>query len=207
MKSSIPKPNLHHLKSELTRERLLNSALVVIQENDAGQLSIQAVAKAAGMTAGAVQHHFPSKAALMMQVLSRLIDSLESNTDFWPLPRWTLNRRANHFVKNAWDQLYSQPRFATAWSAYLSSRDDPLMTAHIIDERSRIQGRMQKKFLTVFHEVPPGPQTDARIQFVFSSLRGLGLVNPFVPAGAITPQLAVLSDFIQSMPTLSKETP
>lgn len=201
------KPNLHQVKRELTHERLLNSALTLMQEKGAGRLSIQAVAQAAGMTTGAVQHHFPSKAALMMQVLSRLIDSLESVTDFWPSPRWSLRRRSEHFVQQAWAQLYSQPRFASAWAAYLAAVDDVVMTAHIIEQRSLIQQRLRVQFIAAFPEIAIHPQADAQMQFVLSALRGLGLVRPFAPAAAIDSQLAILSEFIQSIPTKPQETP
>jgi AcrR family transcriptional regulator len=201
------KPNLHQVKSELTHERLLNSALSLMQEKGAGRLSIQAVAQAAGMTTGAVQHHFPSKAALMMQVLSRLIDSLESDTDFWPSPSWSLRRRSEHFVQQAWAQLYSQPRFASAWAAYLAAVDDVVMTAHIIEQRSLIQQRLRVQFIAAFPEIAIHPQADAQMQFVLSALRGLGLVRPFAPAAAIDSQLAILSEFIQSITTKPQETP
>ena len=201
------KPNLHQVKRELTHERLLNSALTLVQEKGAGRLSIQAVAQAAGMTSGAVQHHFPSKAALMMQVLSRLIDSLESDTDFWPSPRWSLRRRSEHFVQQAWAQLYSQPRFASAWAAYLAAVDDVVMTAHIIEQRSLIQQRLRVQFLAAFPEIAIHPQADAHMQFVLTTLRGLGLVRPFAPAASIDSQLAILSEFIQSTPTKPQETP
>ena len=201
------KPNLHQVKRELTHERLLNSALTLVQEKGAGRLSIQAVAQAAGMTSGAVQHHFPSKAALMMQVLSRLIDSLESDTDFWPSPRWNLRRRSEHFVQQAWAQLYSQPRFASAWAAYLAAVDDVVMTAHIIEQRSLIQQRLRVQFLAAFPEIAIHPQADAHMQFVLTTLRGLGLVRPFAPAAAIDSQLTILSEFIQSITTKPQETP
>ena len=201
------KTNLHQVKRELTHERLLNSALTLVQEKGAGRLSIQAVAQAAGMTTGAVQHHFPSKAALMMQVLSRLIDSLESDTDFWPSPRWSLRRRSEHFVQQAWAQLYSQPRFASAWSAYLAAVDDVVMTAHIIEQRSLIQQRLRVQFMAAFPEIAIHPQADAHMQFVLTTLRGLGLVRPFAPAASIDSQLAILSEFIQSIPTKPQETP
>ena len=201
------KPNLHQVRRELTHERLLNSALTLVQEKGAGRLSIQAVAQAAGMTSGAVQHHFPSKAALMMQVLSRLIDSLESDTDFWPSPRWSLRRRSEHFVQQAWAQLYSQPRFASAWAAYLAAVDDVVMTAHIIEQRSLIQQRLRVQFLAAFPEIAIHPQADAHMQFVLTTLRGLGLVRPFAPAASIDSQLAILSEFIQSIPTKPQETP
>jgi AcrR family transcriptional regulator len=186
---------------------LLNSALSLMQEKGAGRLSIQAVAQAAGMTTGAVQHHFPSKAALMMQVLSRLIDSLESDTDFWPSPRWSLRRRSEHFVQQAWAQLYSQPRFASAWAAYLAAVDDVVMTAHIIEQRSLIQQRLRVQFIAAFPEIAIHPKADAQMQFVLSALRGLGLVRPFAPAAAINSQLAILSEFIQSITTKPQETP
>ena len=201
------KPNMHQVKSELTHERLLNSALSLMQEKGAGRLSIQAVAQAAGMTTGAVQHHFPSKAVLMMQVLSRLIDSLESDTDFWPSPRWSLRRRSEHFVRQAWAQLYSQPRFASAWAAYLAAVDDAVMTAHIIEQRSHIQQRLRVQFIAAFPEIATLPQSDAHMQFVLTTLRGLGLVRPFAPAAAIDSQLTLLSEFIQSIPTKPQETP
>ena len=193
------KPNLHHIKSELTRERLLSSAMIVMQESGSSQLSLQAVAQAAGMTTGAVQHHYPSKSALMMQVLTRLIAELEGSAEFWPSPRWSLQRRADHFVQQAWLQLYSTPRFATAWSAYLAARDDTVMTAHIIEQRANIQQRLRAQFLAAFPELENRPQVDASIQFVFSSLRGMGLVKPFASENAIQDQLTVLSGFIQTL--------
>jgi AcrR family transcriptional regulator len=193
------KPNLHHIKSGLTRERLLSSAMIVMQESGSSQLSLQAVAQAAGMTTGAVQHHYPSKAALMMQVLTRLIAELEGSTEFWPSLNWSLQRRADHFVQQAWLRLYSQPRFATAWSAYLAARDDAVMTAHIIEQRTHIQQSLRKQFTASFPELEKRPKLDAYIQFVFSSLRGMGLVKPFASNHAVQDQLAVLSEFIQSL--------
>lgn len=195
------KPNLHQAKSEATRERLLSAALAVMQARGAGALSIQAVAQEAGMSSGAVQYHFASKAVLMMQVLGRLIDALEGAVDFWPSPRWGLRRRAEQFVQQAWEQLYGQPRFASAWSAYLAARDDALVKAHIMEQRAQFHERLKAQFLAAFPEVRPLPDADARVQFVFSVLRGLGLIAPFASERTIASQLAVLSAYIQSMNT------
>jgi AcrR family transcriptional regulator len=200
------KPNLHHVKSELTRERLLSSAMIVLQESGSSQLSLKAVAQVAGMTTGAVQHHYPSKAALMMQVLTRLIAELEGSAEFWPSPHWRLQRRADHFVQQAWLQLYSTPRFATAWSAYLAARDDTVMTALIVEQRAKIQQRLRAQFIAAFPELENRPRVDASIQFVFSSLRGMGLVQPFAPISAIQDQLTVLSEFIQSLSRITHKT-
>jgi hypothetical protein len=112
-----------------------------------------------------------------------------------------LTRRSEHFVQQAWVQLYSQPRFASAWAAYLAAIDDAVMTAHIIEQRSLIQQRLRVQFFSAFPEIATHPKADAHMQFVLTALRGLGLVRPFAPAAAIDSQLTILSEFIQSIPT------
>lgn len=190
--------NLHQIKSEQTRERLLEAALGLMYTKGHGQLSVHEVAKAAGMTAGAVQHHFPSKAVLMLEVISRLIEQLEASSDFWPPPHWLLARRADHFVQQAWALLYGQSRFAVAWSAYLAAREDPLMVAHIAERRGVLNASLHQRMAQSFPEMCQGPQAQARVQFVLSALRGMGLVAPFSPAAALPAQLQVLSHYLQS---------
>lgn len=196
--------NLHQIKSEQTRERLLDAAVTLMHTKGHGQLSVHEVARAAGMTAGAVQHHFSSKAALMLEVITRLIAQLEEASDFWPPAHWSLKRRADHFVQQAWAKLYGEPRFCVAWSAYLAAREDALMVAHIIEKRSVLTARLHQRMALSFPEMCQGPQASARVQFVLSSLRGMGLVAPYSTAAAIPGQLHVLSQYLQSFE--SKET-
>ncbi len=190
--------NLHQIKSEQTRERLLDAALGLMHAKGHGQLSVHEVARAAGMTAGAVQHHFSSKAVLMLEVVTRLIGQLEEASDFWPPVHWSLKRRADHFVQQAWAQLYGQPRFTVAWSAYLAAREDELMVAHIIERRGLLTASLHQRMAQSFPEMCQGPQGQARVQFVLSALRGMGLVAPFSPAAVLPVQLQVLSQYLQS---------
>lgn len=191
-------PNLHQLKSTQTRARLLEAAMEVLQTKGYGQLSIHEVARVAQMTTGAVQHHFGSKAALMMEVLAHLVDRLDKDNHFWPPAQWPGRRRADHFVKQAWEQLYGQPRFAVAWSAYLAAREDPVMTAHIIERRTQLSERLTQRMHESFPELRQGPDSRARVNFVLSCLRGLGLQAPFASPEVIESQLKVLSQTIQS---------
>ncbi|MFA7667445.1 MAG: TetR/AcrR family transcriptional regulator [Burkholderiaceae bacterium] len=186
------------IRSEQTRERLLNAAMQVLQTRGDGQLSIHEVAGAARMTTGAVQHHFGSKAALMMEVLARLLDQLGKDSDFWPPAHWGAARRADHFVRQAWSQLYGQPRFAVAWSAYLAARNDPAMTAHIAGRRLEVAGQMQARMFESFPELRSDPDGGARVQLVLSCLRGLGLQAPFAPASVIDLQLKALARTLES---------
>ena len=192
------RPNLHQIKSEQTRERLLCAALDLIQSKGHGHISVHEVARAAGMTSGAVQHQFATKATLMLEVITRLIAQLESTSDFWPPVHWSLAQRADHFVQQAWAQLYGQPRFTVAWSAYLAAREDPTVVAHIVERRAGLTAQLQQRMAQCFPEMCEGPECSARVQFVLSALRGMGLVAPFSNEAGIPPQLHVLSQFLQS---------
>ncbi len=189
---------LHQLRSEQTRERLLDAAVVLMDTKGHAQWSVHEVARAAGMTSGAVQHHFVSKAALMLEVVTRLLDQLEGAGDFWPPAHWPLPQRAEHFVQHAWRRLYGQPRFAVAWSAYLAAREDPQALAVILDRRHQLSTALAQRMAESFPEMCHGPASAARVQFVLSALRGMGMVAPFSPPHAIPPQLQVLAQYLQS---------
>jgi AcrR family transcriptional regulator len=181
-----------------TRERLLDAAQALMQTKGYAQVSMHEVARVAGMTAGAVQHQFANKATLMLEVITRFIGQLETDSDFWPPQDWDLARRADHFVAQAWAQLYGQPRFTVAWATYLAAREDPTMVAHIVDTRAVLGTRLEDRMAQCFPGLGQGPEGTARVQFVLSALRGMGLVAPFSREGSVPPQLRVLSQYIQS---------
>lgn len=194
-------PNLHRQRSAQTRARLLDAAMEVLQSKGYAQLSLHEVARVAQMTTGAVQHHFGSRAALMLEVIVLLVDRLDADQDFWPPAHWSGRRRADHFVRQAWQQLYSQTRFAVAWSAYLAARDDPDMTAQIIERRSQLAQRLSDRMLRSFPELAHWPDAQARVHFLLSCLRGLGLQAPFAAPAVIDAQLKVLSHTLQAFLT------
>jgi hypothetical protein len=101
-------------------------------------------------------------------------------------------------VRQAWLQLYSQPRFAAAWSAYLAARDDAVMTAHIVERRTQLGERLSQRMHQSFPELGAWPDGQARVHFVLSCLRGLGLQAPFASTEVIEAQLQVLSLTLQS---------
>jgi len=186
-------------RSIQTRVRLLDAAIGIIETKGYGLLSIHEVARGAGMTSGAVQHHFASKSDLMLQVLKRLVDELESSPDFWPSAHWSLRRRADHFVAQAWRRFYGPSRFRMAWAAYLSAADDPILRKGIQRSRFAIVARFHARMLVAFPELASLPDAEAQVDFILSALRGIGVVRPFAPPARVSPQLAVLSDFIQRL--------
>lgn len=194
----------HAERSAATRQHLIVTAIDVIQHRSLEEMSIHELAKSAGMTSGAVQHHFESKAVLMMHVLSELIESTVRSGELWPSSALPPRERAARFVQAVWSLVYAQPRFIVAWNIYLGCRNQPEVLGHIAELRQSVQVRMQEGFFNAFPELAAAPDRDGLLGLVLSSLRGLGLLQLFAPAPATQPdaaqqaQLACLADWIAS---------
>ena len=187
----------HAERSAATQQHLIATAIEVIQSRSFEEMSIHELARSAGMTSGAVQHHFESKAVLMMRVLSELVASGDRVGLLWPQPTGPAPERARHFVQATWNLVYAQPRFMAAWNIYLGSRNQPDVVAHIASLRQVLDERMRQGFVAAFPELADDPGRDAFIALVFSTLRGLGLLQMFPASGeSAGPQLECLAELI-----------
>lgn len=78
-------------KSRETKDKLLQAAAQIVQEQGVTQLTLEAVAKQASVSKGGLLYHYPSKTALLEAMVSRLIETfeaamlnqLESNSTSW----------------------------------------------------------------------------------------------------------------------------
>ncbi len=80
--------------AESTRERILGAAARLFAEQGFSRVSMPEIARASGITAGAIYKHFKSKADLLFQVATRALKSIplfvqaaESGRDATALPR------------------------------------------------------------------------------------------------------------------------
>jgi AcrR family transcriptional regulator len=178
------KRRTHAERSAATREHLIATAIAVIQDRSLEAMSINELARSAGMTSGAVQHHFESKAVLMMNVLDELLQARDDAGDLWPKATLAISERAVRFVEAAWHLVYAQPRFIAAWNIYLGCRDQPEVLDHIARTRMAVGRRLQASFLDSFPELAATPDREAFASMVFSTLRGMGLLQLF-PSSAL----------------------
>ena len=76
------------------RERALAAAIAIASRDGAGSMSIDAVAREAGVSKGGVLHHFPSKEALVLEVVRHLTAQFaaaveaEAERDLEPVGRY-----------------------------------------------------------------------------------------------------------------------
>ena len=66
-------------RKETSRKTILDSAEAVVTEAGAAHLTLDAVAKKAGVSKGGLLHHFHSKAALLQSMLARLLERVDKD--------------------------------------------------------------------------------------------------------------------------------
>lgn len=64
-------------KAQITVSQIIQAALCVAAEKGAGKVTLDAVAKAAGVSKGGLIYHFPSKEALISAMLQHLLDEAD----------------------------------------------------------------------------------------------------------------------------------
>lgn len=174
----------HADRSEATQAHLVQAAIQVVRERGYQGASVFEVAKAAGLTHGAIQHHFGTKAVLMTRVVDALLDANGSTDPGWPDASLPLAERARGTLQLLWQRIYEPERFLVAWQVYLGCRADDTVLRYIAEKREVQRAQLGDRFLRLFPELPDSPDTRSLFDLVLSTLRGMGLVRLFGPADA-----------------------
>lgn len=100
------------MKAKATRERILNAVVVLINESGYSSASSTAIAKKAGITWGAVQHHFGNKEEILLAVLEMARDVYILSLRSVELKKGSLEERIDRFVDTVWQHYKSDLYFA-----------------------------------------------------------------------------------------------
>lgn len=173
-------------RSAATRAQLLEATAELVRSGGIAAASMFEVAKAAGVTPGALQHHFGSKAELMAQVVEHLLQADGGEGVAWPSPALPLPRRAQRFVQALWTSVYTPPRFLAAWGIYFGSAGEAVLRERIAGQRRRIAARLTRRCLDVFPELAARTGAAAFVALVLASLRGLAVQHLFDASPAST---------------------
>lgn len=174
----------HAQRSAHTRQQVLQAAAALVRSGGPQAASLFEVAKAAGVTPGALQHHFGTKAELMMALVEHLLSADDGSGVAWPASTLALRRRCQAFVQALWLQVYAPPRFLAAWSVYFGSSGDAALMARMAERRRAVNASLRGRLLAVFPELAGRRDTAALADLVFASLRGLAMAGLFDAAAA-----------------------
>lgn len=100
------------MKAKATRERILNAVVALINESGYSSASSTAIAKKAGITWGAVQHHFGNKEEILLAVLEMARDVYIQSLCNDQLKQGPVEARIDLFVDTVWQHYKSDLYFA-----------------------------------------------------------------------------------------------
>lgn len=166
-------------RARATREHLIATAIDVVRERSYGQATLFEVAKAAGVTPGALQHHFGSRAVLMLEVLQAILQADDASGVPWPDAAQPLPERAAALVQALWTRLYEPPRFLAAWSVYFGAAGEAELQPSIAAMRQRLARGLHQRLATLLPEARDRPGFDAFVDLLLSTLRGMGVARLF----------------------------
>jgi AcrR family transcriptional regulator len=158
-----------------TRRKLLDVAITLLCEEGYGALTSIGVSARAGLTRGAVQHHFPNRLALLRAV----VDETTSELMKLPVayPGETVRERVDAAVDRYWD-FFRSTSYTAIIQLSLGNLKDLAVRRWLADEINRSQALLDQKWHDAFSETgaPPRRIRSARL-LVLAALRGFVMLG------------------------------
>jgi AcrR family transcriptional regulator len=172
-------------------------------------LSATEVARRAGVSRGAQQHHYPTKMTLVAAALEHLLDRLRAEYEeaFAALP--ADRRDVAGAIDLFWDTIREPPALALLELALAGRTDDDLRVLSV-DLSERVVRIVKEVFHDLFPETLPEDLVDTLIRGLFALLVGLSLQNSLDgdASGHQAAVLAGLKDFARLLiPDTATRTP
>jgi AcrR family transcriptional regulator len=160
-------------RSEATRRRLIDAAVTCLSEHGCAESTIEAVASRAGVSRGAVQHHFGSRNDLLIAVVGDFGLAL-ARTDrvSRTLP---VARRVSDVIDRTWD-LVRSPHFVAVVQIWLATRHDREVVRVTGRKIALLESELDRQWLDLFSDIRVPAERSAVIRhLVLATLRGLAL--------------------------------
>jgi AcrR family transcriptional regulator len=164
-------------KAQDTRDAILGAVIGLIKEGGFGNASSSRIAERAGITWGAVQHHYGSKEEILDAILEILQQKFTALMSAPQLREGDLQQRVDRFVERLW-RHYQQDEFIVAVEILLASRGFEARPSRDW-EQQQLRGHVQA-FREIFHDVRrSNAQLLEGLTFVHIFLTGLSIERVF----------------------------
>jgi AcrR family transcriptional regulator len=183
-----------------TRDALLEAAVDCLVARGYAGTTTRLIAESAGVSPGALQHHFPSKAALMGEVRRHLTTkAAEQLLPLAALRTSTIRERNEQILDRSWE-LYKGPLMQAALELLVAARTDPELRSTAAEASRYVASWNEAAGPMMFPELAGRPDLLGYMETVQSTLRGLALgaigneIDPDAAWPAVRANLLALYD-------------
>jgi AcrR family transcriptional regulator len=168
-------------KSRATQDKIINAVVGLIREKGYLAASSNEIAKRAGVTWGAVQHHFGGKDEILGEVLERSHQTFQQRLGDPAFTRGTPNARVARYVDAAWAHYRGDEHMATM-EILLASRGHCSAIEALSFSRSREEHLALGR--RIFHDSTASKRKmQEAIYIVHCMLTGILIETVLEPAG------------------------
>ncbi|SNR59900.1 TetR/AcrR family transcriptional regulator [Blastococcus mobilis] len=165
-----------------TRTALLRATVEALVELGYARTTTQEVQRRAGVSRGALTHHFTSKAELMLAAMDHLYEEFSASVRraAAELPEES-TARVRLGVELVWQRFHG-PLFVAAMELWTAARTDPELRAALLPHERRLGAQLRQLAFEVFGEqVARHPAAEAMYQVLLTSMRGQALTYALQP--------------------------
>ena len=158
-----------------TRRKLLDAAIASLVANGYAGTTVDTIAAGAGLTRGALNHHFDTKIELMLAAAERVTEDFIGRLSE-RLLRPSASDFAESVVRSLWDAIYSEPMFVARLELVLGARSQPEILESTKAELQRGHQSVQAQLSETFARsgLPVAIPPDI-LDLALTTLRGMAL--------------------------------
>ncbi len=170
-------------RTRAMRQRLLDASVECLIEVGWSGTSTTLVAQRAGVSRGAMLHHFPTKNALVLAAVEHLSDARrdELRAAAADLPT---GRRRTRAVLEMLSVHFTGPVFTAALELWVAARTDASLRAAVAPLEQRIGRETHRSTVELLGVDESGLGTRELVQATLDLVRGLGLASTLTDDGA-----------------------
>ena len=166
-----------------TRGRLLDATVEsLIAEGYAGT-TIRRVTELAGVSQGAMSHHFPHRVDLVVSAFERLAEQrIDRYGDRARELSGDRGARLRAMLDLLWED-FSSPVFTVAVKLWVAAAEDAELRERLVPVEKRIHANMARLSAEVAGELGAEPGFDRKLAVAMNTVAGLALTREFDPSG------------------------
>ena len=188
--TSAPAREPQQDRSRATRARLLEAAIACLAELGWTASTVAVVAERAGVSRGAVQHHFPTRESLFTAALEHVsqVRANEMKRELAELPGGESPDTAA--VVELVMSLFTGTVFRAALALWVAAAAEPQLREQMIPLEARIGREIHRVVVELLGVDEREPGVRETVQATLDLARGLGLANLLTDDGARRDRIA-----------------
>jgi AcrR family transcriptional regulator len=184
-------------RSATTRRELVRAAADSIAALGLNRATITVIAAKAGVTSGAIQHHFASRDELLLSVVEEFGRALADDRATHTGSDGPVSLRVQSIVQRYWS-LFGSRQYLAVMKIWLGTDDSTPLYREITGQMRWFEKRFDREWVELFSDCGATPESIANARHVaLAAMRGLALSLSFTKDRARTAtEVALLEEMV-----------